>query len=54
MKTTVRVPAPAREKTPEELRNEDLENRLAAIEAEIKKVNPQFRIPDPPIGLKRT
>lgn len=40
-------------KDQETLEKEDLANRIAAIEAHIKKQDPNFKLPDPPAGLKK-
>ncbi|NPV70283.1 MAG: hypothetical protein HPY55_06515 [Firmicutes bacterium] len=42
-----------REPTQEELERQDLLARLEALEAEARRKNPQFRVPDPPQGLQR-
>lgn len=47
------VPAKKRERTPNELEKEDLLLRLEALEQEARLRNPDFRIPDPPVGLQR-
>lgn len=42
-----------RKRTPDELEKEDLLLRLEALEQEAKLRNPEFRIPDPPVGMQR-
>lgn len=42
-----------RPRTPVELAEQDREARLAALEAEARARNPQFRPPDPPAGYIR-
>lgn len=52
-KAVIRVPAKTRAKTPGELECEDLLARIVALEAEEKKRNPKFQVPDPPKGFIR-
>jgi len=40
-------------KTSEELEKEDLLLRIESLEAEIKRNNPEFQVPEPPVGLQR-
>jgi hypothetical protein len=42
-----------RKRTPDELEKEDLLLRLEALEAEARRKNPEFRVPEPPMGLER-
>ncbi len=52
-RAVVRVPEKPRAKTPEELEREDLLARLEALEAEAKRKNSEFKVPDPPKGYDR-
>lgn len=52
-RAVVRVPEKPRAKTPEELEREDLLARLEALEAEARRKNPEFKVPEPPAGLER-
>jgi hypothetical protein len=42
-----------RKRTPDELEREDLLLRLEALEQEAKLRNPEFQVPEPPVGLQR-
>lgn len=42
-----------RKRTPQELEKEDLLLRLEALEAEARRKNPAFQVPEPPTGLER-
>lgn len=48
-----RVTVVERDLSPDELERQDLLNRVAALEAEAKARNPNYKVPDPPLGHKR-